>query len=103
MRGCKQKLEQVPTLSLKTNVPTLIFGFNTSRFSLSGANLESRIPTPLGDLQEPAWTRTFCLEDAGSRNGTFVGSDRLTGRVGRTWLRVDPPCAALEETSLDEE
>jgi hypothetical protein len=44
---------------------------------------------------------TFYLEDAGSRNGTFVGNERLTQRVlllpgmlfrvGRTWLRIDPP------------
>lgn len=41
------------------------------------------------------------LEDVGSRNGTYVGKQRLKGehvmlppgqlfRVGRTWLRVDP-------------
>jgi pSer/pThr/pTyr-binding forkhead associated (FHA) protein len=58
-------------------------------------------------------THTFYLEDAGSRNGTFVGNERLTGRVplqpgtlfrvGRTWLRVDPPRSAPEETNLDEE
>ena len=44
---------------------------------------------------------SFTLEDAGSRNGTFIGSDRLTSRmaltpgvlfrVGRTWLRLDRP------------
>ncbi len=58
-------------------------------------------------------TRTFYLEAAASRNGTFLGSDRLNGRVplqpgtlfrvGRTWLRVDPPRSAPEETNLDEE
>ncbi len=55
----------------------------------------------------------FFLEDAGSRNGTFVGSDKVIGRVpvkpgtlfrvGRTWLRLDPLRGAPEDTSrLDE-
>ena len=57
-------------------------------------------------------TRAFYLEDAGSRNGTFVGNDKLTTRtalqpgtlfrVGRTWMRIDPPRPAPEETNLDE-
>jgi pSer/pThr/pTyr-binding forkhead associated (FHA) protein len=52
-------------------------------------------------------SRAFYLEDAGSRNGTFVGSARLTERtslepgtlfrVGRTWLRVDPRRSMPEE------
>jgi pSer/pThr/pTyr-binding forkhead associated (FHA) protein len=42
----------------------------------------------------------FFLEDAGSRNGTYLGQTRVRGRItlepgtlfkiGRTWLRVDP-------------
>ena len=50
----------------------------------------------------------FYLEDAGSRNGTFVGSARLTERatlepgtlfrVGRTWMRVDPARSMPEDT-----
>jgi len=42
----------------------------------------------------------FFLEDAGSRNGTFLGPNNIEGRVplqpgdlfrvGRTWLRIDP-------------
>jgi len=42
----------------------------------------------------------FFLEDAGSRNGTFLGQTRVRERmtlepgmlfkIGRTWLRVDP-------------
>ncbi len=44
----------------------------------------------------------FWLEDTGSRNGTFIGEDRLPPnerrpvlpdmlfRVGRTWMRLDP-------------
>ncbi len=58
-------------------------------------------------------TQSFFLEDAGSRNGTFLGGDRLSGRtalkpgtlfrVGRTWLRLDPLRGVPEETSrLDE-
>jgi pSer/pThr/pTyr-binding forkhead associated (FHA) protein len=53
-------------------------------------------------------TDTFYLEDAGSRNGTFLGNERLTQRihllpgtlfrVGRTWLRIDPP----RESTTDE-
>lgn len=48
---------------------------------------------------------TFYLEDAGSRNGTFVGSDKIRERkqilpgdlfrVGRTWLRIDPDLPGL--------
>jgi len=43
---------------------------------------------------------SFFLEDTGSRNGTFVGDERLADRcaikpgelfrVGRTWFRIDP-------------
>ena len=43
----------------------------------------------------------FYLEDAGSRNGTFLGATRVRERIalepgtlfriGRTWLRIDPP------------
>jgi hypothetical protein len=50
----------------------------------------------------------FYLEDAGSRNGTFVGSARLTERaalepgtlfrVGRTWMRIDPSRPMPEDT-----
>ena len=57
-------------------------------------------------------TRAFYLEDAGSRNGTFLGNDKLTARaplqpgtlfrVGSTWMRIDPPRSAPEETNLDE-
>ncbi len=53
----------------------------------------------------------FYLEDAGSRNGTFLGSSKLENRallppgalfrVGRTWLRLDPPRAAPEEVDED--
>lgn len=42
----------------------------------------------------------FVLEDCNSTNGTFVGEQKITGRVevqpgelfrvGRTWLRVEP-------------
>ncbi len=42
----------------------------------------------------------YFLEDAGSRNGTFLGSTRVRERItlepgtlfriGRTWLRIDP-------------
>jgi FHA domain len=54
----------------------------------------------------------FYLEDAGSRNGTFVGGVRLTERtilepgtlfrVGRTWMRVDPSRSVSEDTSKDD-
>jgi hypothetical protein len=50
-------------------------------------------------VYEPT-SRTIFLEDAGSRNGTFLGGDKLTTRrpmepgtlfrIGRTWLRLDP-------------
>jgi pSer/pThr/pTyr-binding forkhead associated (FHA) protein len=53
----------------------------------------------------------FFLEDAGSRNGTFLGSDKLKGRalllpgalfrIGRTWLRLDPLRSAPEEIDED--
>lgn len=43
---------------------------------------------------------TLFLEDVGSRNGTFLGQERIRERVriapgdlfrvGRTWLRIDP-------------
>ncbi len=42
----------------------------------------------------------FFLEDVDSRNGTFIGQNKVTGRValdpgtlfriGRTWMRLDP-------------
>jgi len=42
----------------------------------------------------------FWLEDTNSTNGTFVGEEKITGRVelepgqmfriGRTWLRIEP-------------
>lgn len=42
----------------------------------------------------------FKLEDLGSRNGTFVGAERIEGtveiapgtlfRIGRTWLQIEP-------------
>jgi pSer/pThr/pTyr-binding forkhead associated (FHA) protein len=45
-------------------------------------------------------TKHFYVEDTNSRNGTYVGNDKITGktplergqlfRAGRTWLRVDP-------------
>jgi pSer/pThr/pTyr-binding forkhead associated (FHA) protein len=63
-------------------------------------------------VYEPV-SQGFSLEDAGSRNGTYLGSDRLTGRtslqpgmlfrVGRTWLRIDPFRAAPQEPNADEE
>lgn len=53
----------------------------------------------------------FFLEDAESRNGTFLGSSRVKGRVsltpgalfriGRTWMRLDP-LPELTHTSIDE-
>lgn len=53
----------------------------------------------------------YYVEDAGSRNGTFMGEDKLAGRVelspemlfrvGRTWMRIDPPRSAPE--ALDRE
>ncbi len=58
-------------------------------------------------------TQAFFLEDAGSKNGTFLGGDRLSGRVpvkpgtlfrvGRTWLRLDPLHGAPEELSGNDE
>ena len=55
--------------------------------------------------------RTFYLEDTGSRNGTFLGNNRLDGRVplkpgtlfrvGRTWLRLDPTHALPETADKD--
>ncbi len=55
--------------------------------------------------------RTFYLEDTGSRNGTFLGSSRLDGRVplkpgalfrvGRTWLRLDPTRPMPDEADKD--
>src|SRR5258707_11122982 len=57
-------------------------------------------------------TRLFFLEDAGSRNGTFLGETRLRERaplpsgalfrVGRTWLKVDPLRAMLENVDLND-
>jgi FHA domain len=45
-------------------------------------------------------THLFFLEDSNSRNGTFISTEKITGRMvlergqlfraGRTWLRVDP-------------
>jgi predicted component of type VI protein secretion system len=56
--------------------------------------------------------QAFSLEDAGSRNGTYLGSDRLSGRaslqpgmlfrVGRTWLRIDPVRTAPQEPDQDD-
>ncbi len=52
----------------------------------------------------------YYLEDAESRNGTFIGQNKVKGRVtirpgelfrvGRTWLRLDPP-SDTPETHLD--
>jgi predicted component of type VI protein secretion system len=63
-------------------------------------------------VYDPA-SQAFSLEDAGSRNGTYLGSDRLTGRaslqpgmlfrVGRTWLRIDPVRTAPQEPNQDED
>ena len=57
-------------------------------------------------------TRLFFLEDAGSRNGTFLGEDRLRERtalpsgalfrVGRTWLKVDPLRPIAEDVDLND-
>lgn len=57
-------------------------------------------------------TRLFFLEDAGSRNGTFLGEDRLKERialpsgalfrVGRTWLKVDPLRPVSEDGDLND-
>ena len=43
----------------------------------------------------------FYLEDVESRNGTFIGQEKVNGRlplevgtlfrIGRTWMRLDPP------------
>ena len=56
--------------------------------------------------------QTFYLEDAGSRNGTFLGGDKLTARtpvepgalfrIGRTWLRLDPQRSAPDGTVENE-
>jgi pSer/pThr/pTyr-binding forkhead associated (FHA) protein len=45
-------------------------------------------------------SKQFFVEDTNSRNGTYIGTEKLTGRselqrgqlfrAGRTWLRVDP-------------
>lgn len=55
----------------------------------------------------------FFLEDAGSRNGTFIGVDRIRGRteiargqlfrIGRTWMRVDLPLRAPDPHPADSE
>ena len=52
---------------------------------------------------------SYFLEDVGSRNGTFVGTNRLSTRVelkpgehfrvGRTWLRIDPMRSAPDEVN----
>jgi len=53
----------------------------------------------------------YFLEDAESRNGTFVGQTRLRARIrlepgtmfriGRTWLRLDPISDPLNEKSTE--
>ena len=58
-------------------------------------------------VYEPT-SQAFYLEDAGSRNGTFLGGDKLTTRtpmepgalfrIGRTWLRLDPLRSAPDGT-----
>jgi hypothetical protein len=56
--------------------------------------------------------QSFYLEDAGSKNGTFLGGDKLTERtpvqpgalfrIGRTWLRLDPQRLAPGGTATGE-
>lgn len=56
---------------------------------------------------------SFYLEDAGSRNGTYIGGDRLIDRtplvpgvlfrVGRTWMRLDEPHAGADGEGDDDE
>lgn len=55
----------------------------------------------------------YYLEDVGSRNGTFLGQDKIKERVpitpgdlfrvGRTWLRIDPHAAVSEEQEFDDD
>lgn len=54
----------------------------------------------------------FYLEDADSRNGTFLAGDRVKGRValpqgelfrvGRTWMRIDSPPSTDEVERVDD-
>ncbi|MBN1679824.1 MAG: FHA domain-containing protein [Anaerolineae bacterium] len=53
----------------------------------------------------------FWLEDIGSTNGTFIGEERVTSRVGvkpgqlfrvgRTWLRVEPMAQFISSSDDD--
>ncbi len=54
----------------------------------------------------------FWLEDTGSTNGTFVGEDKINGRVevqpgdlfrvGRTWLRIEPS-VSFPSSNIDDD
>lgn len=55
----------------------------------------------------------FYLEDTASRNGTFLGQERIRSRtpltpgdlfrVGRTWMRIDPLAPISEEFEFEDE
>jgi len=56
---------------------------------------------------------SFYLEDTASRNGTFLGQERIRSRtpltpgdlfrVGRTWLRIDPLAPISNEYKFEDE
>lgn len=70
------------------------------------------LPVSSSDSVANPFILTFWLEDAGSRNGTFIEKDRepIKGRsnlrpgalfrIGRTWLRLDVPFSFDGDGSL---
>ena len=85
-----------------------------------GDNQVSRLHARLGcvslpvssDAGDTSQLLTFWLEDAGSRNGTYIEKDAepIKGRsnlrpgalfrIGRTWLRLDAPLSFEDDGSL---
>ncbi len=73
----------------------------------------ARPVTNIGTTIGTGYILTFWLEDAGSRNGTFIEKERnpirervslrpgMLFRVGRTWLRVEAPLTTFSDENLD--